>query len=54
MKEKNWRSIYKPEFPKVKEMCNYLQKQMMEQIPEVLKAFEACQVIKHLRIYLLF
>ena len=38
MKDKNWRSIYKPKFPKVYEMCNYLEKIMQDQLPDVYDA----------------
>lgn len=38
MVEKNWRSIYKPELPKVQEMCKYLEKLMQVHTKEVYDA----------------
>ena len=35
MYEKNWRSIYKPKFPKVHEMCRYFEKMMQVHVKEV-------------------
>mmetsp|Transcript_21368 Transcript_21368/g.24832 ORF Transcript_21368/g.24832 Transcript_21368/m.24832 type:complete len:410 (+) Transcript_21368:41-1270(+) len=35
MKEKNWRSIYKKDFPKMFEMTKYLEKLIQTQLPEI-------------------
>ena len=44
MEEKNWRAIYKPGFPKVYEMCKYLEKNLQTQVKEICDVFKDVEV----------
>ena len=45
MRDKNWRSICKPGFPKLIEMCKYLEKQIQTQVKDVYDVLKDTEVI---------